>query len=98
VLGHYVRDRELLGLEEAIRKMTSQNAMKVGLQDRGLLLPGTFADVVVFDPEQVIDRSTFLEPFQYSEGISTVVVNGRIALDAGQTTGDRPGRALRRGD
>jgi N-acyl-D-aspartate/D-glutamate deacylase len=94
VLGHYVRDRELLGLEEAIRKMTSQNAMKVGLEGRGLLLPGAFADVVVFDPGRVIDRSTFLEPFQYSEGIVCVTVNGRLAVDSGTPTGARAGRSL----
>ncbi|RUL84217.1 N-acyl-D-amino-acid deacylase family protein [Tautonia sociabilis] len=96
VLGHYVRERQLLGLEEAIRKMTSQNAAKAGLLDRGLLRPGAFADVTVFDPETVIDRSTYLEPFQYSEGITHVVVNGTLVLDDGRSTGARPGRALRR--
>ncbi|QDV35273.1 N-acyl-D-amino-acid deacylase family protein [Tautonia plasticadhaerens] len=97
VLGLYVRDRGLLGLEEAVRKMTSQNATKAGLDDRGLLRPGSIADVVVLDPARIIDRSTFLEPFRYSEGISTVVVNGRVALDSGAPTGIRAGRSLRRG-
>lgn len=95
VLGVYVRDRGLLPMEEAIRKMTSQNALKVGLADRGLLRPGFAADVTVFDPATVIDRSTFLEPFAYCDGISFVVVNGTLVLDDGRSTGERPGRALR---
>ncbi|WP_169977319.1 N-acyl-D-amino-acid deacylase family protein [Tautonia rosea] len=97
VLGVYVREQGLLTLEEAIRKMTSQNALKVGLTDRGLLLPGLAADVTVFDPDQVIDRSTYLEPFQYCDGITHVLVNGRLVLDSGSSTGDRPGLALRPG-
>lgn len=97
VLGVYARERGLLPLEEAIRKMTSQNALKVGLADRGLLRPGFSADLTVFDPETVIDRSTFLEPFAYGEGIEFVVVNGVLVLDAGRSTGERPGQALRPG-
>lgn len=97
VLGHYVRDRGLLGLEEAVRKMTSQNALKVGLDGRGLLVPGAFADVVVFDPGRIIDRSTFLEPFRYPEGVLHVIVNGVPAIDSGSITGNRAGRALRPG-
>ncbi len=97
VLGVYVRRRHLLGLEDAVRKMTSANASKVGILDRGLLRAGQFADVVVFDPETVIDRSTYLEPFRYSEGIECVLVNGRSVLEHGKSTGERPGRALRHG-
>jgi N-acyl-D-amino-acid deacylase len=97
VLGVYVREKGLLRLEDAVRKMTSLNAAKVGLADRGLLRPGQFADVVVFDADRIIDRSTYLEPFQYSEGVECVVVNGQVVLDRGQPTGARPGRALRRG-
>jgi N-acyl-D-amino-acid deacylase len=97
VLGVYVRERGLLRLEDAVRKMTSLNAAKLGLVDRGLLRPGQFADVTVFDPERVLDRSTFLEPFAYSEGIVHVLVNGQSALDGGRPTGARPGRALRHG-
>ena len=77
--------------------MTSANASKVGILDRGLLRTGQFADVVVFDPETVIDRSTYLEPFSYSEGIEYVLVNGRSVLEHGKSTGERPGRALRHG-
>ena len=97
VLGVYVRERRLLRLEDAVRKMTSLNAAKLGIHDRGLLRPGNFADVTLFDPERVIDRATYTEPFQYSEGIEYVIVNGQVVLDRGKHTGARPGRALRRG-
>ncbi len=96
VLGVYTRELKLLSLEDAVRKMTSLNAAKIGLTDRGLLRPGMFADVTVFDPEQVIDRATYTEPFQYCEGIEYVVVNGELVLDKGERTDARPGRALRR--
>jgi N-acyl-D-aspartate/D-glutamate deacylase len=96
VLGEYVRGRKLLTLEDAVRKMTSLNAAKVGLLDRGLLRSGLFADVTVFDPEAVADRSTYLEPFQFSVGIVHVIVNGQVVLDNGRATEARPGRALRR--
>jgi N-acyl-D-aspartate/D-glutamate deacylase len=97
VLGVYVRERNLLTLEDAIRKMTSLNAAKLGLSDRGILRPGAFADVTIVDPAKVIDRSTYEEPFRYSEGIEYVIVNGKLVLDAGKPTGDKPGRALRKG-
>jgi N-acyl-D-aspartate/D-glutamate deacylase len=96
VLGVYARDRKLLFLEDAVRKMTSLNAAKLGLQDRGLLRAGLAADIVIFNPERVKDRSTFEEPFQYNEGIENVIVNGQLVLEAGQHTGARPGRALRK--
>ena len=76
--------------------MTSLNAAKLGLPDRGLLRPGHFADLTLFDPDQVIDRSTYTEPFQYSEGIEYVIVNGKLVLDQGKPTGVKPGKALRR--
>ena len=75
--------------------MTSLNATKIGLIDRGLLRPGQYADVTVFDPAAVADPSTYLEPFQYSRGITAVLVNGQAVLENGQPTGARPGRALR---
>src|SRR6185436_20788624 len=84
VLGVYVRERGVLRMEDAIRKMTSANAEKVGLSDRGLLRSGLFADVTVFDPEKVIDKSEYTDPFHYSEGISYVVVNGKVVLDGGK--------------
>jgi N-acyl-D-amino-acid deacylase len=95
VLGLYVRQKGLLSLESAVRKMTSQNAGKLGIVDRGLLRPGMFADITIFDAERVIDRATYTEPFQYSEGIEHVIVNGQMVLDAGKHTEARPGKALR---
>jgi N-acyl-D-aspartate/D-glutamate deacylase len=96
VLGVYVRERGLLRLEDAVRKMTSLNAAKLGLTDRGLLRPGMAADVTAFAPDRVIDRSTYTDPFHYGEGIEYVAVNGTLVLDAGKPTGAKPGRALRR--
>jgi N-acyl-D-aspartate/D-glutamate deacylase len=95
VLGVYVRQQHLLGLEDAVRKMTSLNAAKLGIFDRGVLRPGLFADVTIFDPETVIDQATYLEPFQDNKGIETVIVNGQVVLEAGKHTDARPGRALR---
>lgn len=96
VLGVYARERGLLTLEDAVRKMTSLNAAKLGLTDRGVLRPGAFADLTVFDPDKVIDRATYEDPFQYPEGVAYVVVNGRLVLDGGKPTGAKPGVALKR--
>jgi N-acyl-D-amino-acid deacylase len=95
VLGVYARDRGLLKMEDAVRKMTSLNAEKIGLRDRGVLRAGAFADITIFDPQKIIDRSTYEEPFQYAEGVRYVVVNGKLVLDDAQQTEARPGRALR---
>jgi N-acyl-D-amino-acid deacylase len=97
VLGVYVRENKLLTLEDAVRKMTSLNAMKLGIQDRGFLKAGMFADVTIFDAERVIDKSTYTEPFQYNEGIEFVIVNGQVVLEKGKHMGAKPGRALRHG-
>ena len=97
VLGVYVREQKLLTLEDAVRKMTSLNANRLGIADRGLVKPGMFADVTIFDAERVIDRATYTEPFQYSEGIEYVIVNGQVVLDRGKHTGALPGKALRKG-
>jgi N-acyl-D-aspartate/D-glutamate deacylase len=97
VLGVYVRERGLLRLEDAIRKMTSLSAAKLGLRDRGLLRAGLFADLAIFNPNRVADRSTYEDPFHYSDGIEYVVVNGQLVLDKAAHTGARPGRALRHG-
>jgi N-acyl-D-amino-acid deacylase len=96
VLGVYVRERKVLALEEAIRKMTSLAAAHVGIADRGRLVPGAFADLVLFDPATVIDRATTDEPHALSAGIERVWVNGQTVFDQGKTTGARPGRVLRR--
>jgi N-acyl-D-aspartate/D-glutamate deacylase len=97
VLGVYVRELGVLRLEAAVRKMTSQNAIKLGLVDRGLLRPGFYADVTIFDPARVIDKATYINPFQYNEGIEYVIVNGKLVLERGKHTGAKPGKALRRG-
>jgi len=95
VLGRYVREEKLLRLEDAVRKMTSLPAQKLGLRDRGLLRPGAFADITVFDPGKVIDRATFDAPHQFSEGVVEVFVNGTLVVDQGKITGRLPGRILR---
>lgn len=97
LLGVYVRERGLLRLEDAVRKITSLNAAKLGVFDRGMLRAGNYADVTVFDPNRVVDRATYEKPFQYGEGIEYVIVNGQIVLENGKHTGARPGRAIRRG-
>lgn len=95
VLGRYVRDERLLTLEDAVRKMTSQPAARVGLRDRGVLRAGAYADVTVFDPARVRDLATFDEPNRYPEGINYVLVNGRLEVDAGRRTDANAGRPLR---
>lgn len=97
VLGVYVREKKLLTLEDAVRKMTSLSAMKIGLRDRGTIRPGAFADLVIFDAARVTDKATFLDPFQYPEGINVVIVNGEVTVDHGRHTGARAGRVLRHG-
>jgi dihydroorotase/N-acyl-D-amino-acid deacylase len=95
VLAVYVREKGLLSLEEAIRKMTSLPAARLGLSDRGLVRPGMKADLTVLDPATVRDRATFEKPHQYAEGVSLVVVNGEVVLEGEHMTGARPGRVLR---
>ncbi|HLS47063.1 MAG TPA: D-aminoacylase [Gemmatimonadales bacterium] len=96
VLGRYVRERNVMPLAEAVRKMTSLPASRVRLDDRGRLARGLAADVVVFDPARIADRATFEDPFQYATGIDAVVVNGVLTLQGGARRGSRgSGRALR---
>jgi N-acyl-D-amino-acid deacylase len=94
VLGRYVREEKVLSLEEAVRKMTSANAAKIHIYDRGLLRPGQWADVTVFDAAKVIDHATFEKPHQYATGIQHVLVNGVQVLENGRHTGARPGAIL----
>ncbi|HZS07879.1 MAG TPA: D-aminoacylase [Blastocatellia bacterium] len=96
VLGVYVREKKLVGLEEAVRKMTSLPAGVFRLWDRGLLRPGMAADVVIFDEQTVSDRATFEQPKQYATGIDYVLVNGQVVIEKGKHTGARSGRILRR--
>lgn len=95
ILGRYVREQKLLPLEDAVRKMTSLPADRLGLRDRGQLRAGFFADVVVLDPATVIDRATYDRPHQLSAGIRDVLVNGVAVVSDGTVTGAKPGRALR---
>ncbi len=95
LLGHYARDLHLFSVEEAVRKMTSQPAQRLQLPYRGLLRPGMAADITVFDPAAVRDRATYEDPLRYSEGIEYVIVNGKVVLDAGKMTSERPGRFMK---
>lgn len=94
VLGKYVREDGVLELEDAVRKMTSAVSDRLGLRERGLLRVGHYADIVVFDPENIIDNATFEEPHQLSTGVRDVWVNGTRVLDNGQHTGAMPGMAV----
>jgi N-acyl-D-amino-acid deacylase len=96
VLGYYSRELGLFSLEEAVRRMTGLSAYRFGLAGRGILEPGAYADITVFDPETVVDRATFEQPTTPAAGIEHVFVNGRPVWSQGKPTGERPGRALRR--
>ena len=96
VLGHYTRDLKLMPIEEAIRKMTSLPAWRCGLANRGVLQPGAYADVAVFNPDTVIDTSSYAEPVQFPIGVEHVFVNGAHAVADSRETGNFGGRALRR--
>jgi len=95
VLGRYVRELHAITLEDAIRKMSSANAEKISLTGRGRIQVGYAADITVFDADKIADRATFVQPHQYAVGVSYVVVNGQVVLDAGTHTGALPGRVLR---
>jgi N-acyl-D-amino-acid deacylase len=95
VLGRYVRDEGVLTLEDAVRKMTSANAIRLGIRDRGLLREGMYADVVVFDPAAIADRATYEAPHQLSVGVEQVWVNGVQVLRDGVHTGATPGQVVR---
>ena len=94
VLGRYVRELKVLTLPEAVKKMTSMNADKIGIKDRGRLREGMWADVAIFDPDRVIDRATFENPHQYPIGIRYVIVNGAVTMDGERHTGALAGRVL----
>jgi dihydroorotase/N-acyl-D-amino-acid deacylase len=95
VLAEYVRKQHTMSLEEAVRKMTSLAASRVGITDRGILRPGMMADVTVFNPQTVRDLATYNDPLRYSTGVEYVFVNGRPVIFAGKITDERPGKALR---
>ena len=95
-LGHYIRDRNVVSLEEGIRKMTSLSAQQVGIVNRGSIRVGQYADLVLFDPNMVADQATTESPNVPSVGIEKVWVNGQLVFDGGQVTGNRPGKPIRR--
>ncbi len=97
ILGEFVREERVLGLEEAVRKMSGASAARLGLADRGIVADGFRADLVVFDPARVRALATYDEPRRFPEGIPYVLVNGVLVVDRGEHTGATPGRALRRG-
>ncbi|MCK5652499.1 MAG: amidohydrolase family protein, partial [Gemmatimonadetes bacterium] len=97
VIAKYVREDGVITLEEAVRRMTSLAAHRLGLFDRGLVAPGMAADLLVFDPEEFEDRADFTDPMQYAVGIDYMTVNGTLVIDGGILTDARPGRLLKRG-
>ena len=94
VLGIYAREKKVLGLAEAIKKMTSMPADLLGLKNRGRILEGCIADLVIFDPEEIKDMATFEEPHQYPQGIETVIINGQISLENNKLTGSAAGKLI----
>jgi len=97
LLGHYVRDEGLVPLEEAIRRLTSLPARNLGLDRRGRIARGYFADVVAFEASKIADHATYADPHRYASGMVDVFVNGEQVLRRGEHTGARPGRVLTRG-
>lgn len=98
VLGKYVREAKLVKLEEMVKKMTSAPARKFGLLKRGVLQAGNYADMVVFNPDKIIDKATWADPHQYPAGVSYVLINGEIVIDQEKHTGRLPGMILRKKD
>jgi len=94
VLGKYVREEQVLTLEQAIHKVTLLNAEKLGISDRGQIAVSKKADVTIFDAGKIIDRATFENPHQYPAGVEYVIVNGTVVIDRGQHLGVRPGKIL----
>ena len=94
VLGVYARDKRVISLEDAVKKMSAMPAARIGLTDRGVLRPGMKADIAIFDPATVRDAATFDKPHQYAEGFSHVIVNGQVIFENGAMTDARPGRVL----
>jgi len=94
MLGTWVREKKILTLEEAVRRMTSDPADFFGIRDRGRIREGLAADIAIFDPATVRDMATFERPHQYAEGVLAVIVNGQVAFENGRMTAARPGRIL----
>ena len=94
VLGYYVRERGIISLEEAVRKMSSMSAQRLGIRGRGLLVEGYFADIAIFNSDEVKDMATFEDPHQYAVGMKYVLVNGELVVEEGKHTGRHPGKIL----
>jgi N-acyl-D-aspartate/D-glutamate deacylase len=94
VLGRYARDWGVISMEEAVKKLTSMGAQRAGIVDRGVLRPGLYADVTIFDPHTVIDRETYQDPHAFPAGIEYVIVNGQVVVDQGKQPDARPGVVL----
>jgi N-acyl-D-aspartate/D-glutamate deacylase len=96
VLGYYVREKRVLSLPEAIHKMTGLSAKRLGLKNRGFIKEGFYADITVFNPETIIDKSTFTDPHQYPEGIEYVIINGNVAVKNGEASETAYGKVIRK--
>ena len=96
VLGHFVREKKTLSLEEAVYKMSLLPAQTIGIKNRGLIKKGMYADITIFDKNTIIDKATFESPHQYSEGIYYVLVNGVIAIDNGEFKNIKAGVVLKK--
>jgi N-acyl-D-amino-acid deacylase len=94
ILGKYVREKQIISLEQAVHKMTGLPAEKIGLKDRGLIKKGLAADLVLFDPDTVRDRADFDHPHEVSQGIVHVMVNGKMVIENKKHTGALPGKRL----
>jgi len=95
ILGRYVRDEEVLTLEDAVRRMTSLPAQRFRLKGRGVIMEGMWADITIFDSEKIIDKASYDDPHRYPEGVEYVLVNGRIVIERGKNTGTLAGEVLR---
>ncbi len=95
VLGYYVREKNVISLQEAVRKMTSAPSLRMGFKDRGFLREGLKADITIFDPQEIKDNATFIDPHQYPRGIGYVIVNGIVVIEKGNHKGNKPGKVLR---
>ncbi|HBN06755.1 MAG TPA: N-acyl-D-amino-acid deacylase, partial [Bacteroidales bacterium] len=95
ILGHYAREKNIMTLEEVVKKSTLYPAKKLNIKDRGVLKEGNIADITIFDKDKVIDVATFDNPHQYPVGIEYVIVNGKIVIAKGEHTGQLPGIVLK---
>ena len=96
VLGKYIREEKIISMPEMLKRMTSLPAQRFGFEKRGAILKEYYADIVIFDPDKVIDRATWTDPHQYPLGIEYVLVNGVVVIQRGEHTGNLPGKILRK--